>query len=296
MSKNTVERILEKIDSLPEPPQVAMRVRQMMENTNTTAEMIAEVIRTDPGFTGQVLKLCNSASYGLKYPVATIKEAVAILGFATLKSMIYTILAKSALSSPTPGYALKPGDLWYHSVTCATYAKHLAKRETGIDPEQAFTGGLLHCIGKVLLSEHVGANYHEIEQRALQKRISFLEAEEEVLGVNHCQAGGTLAKKWGFPDLLVGCIRYYHKPLLARDEVDMETFRLITTVHVASLLTRMVGKGNGSDGLMYTLDTEALVQAQWKDVSARYFEAVISEVIELNTAISQLADSMKVKV
>lgn len=291
----SIEHILSKLERLPEPPQVAMRVRQMLEEEDTNADMLAEVIRVDPGFTGQILKLCNSAAYGLKTRVTTVKEAVAVLGFSTLKSMVYTILANSVLNHAVLGYSLQQGDLWYNSLNCAMYAKHLAKKEKNVDPEQAFTGALLHAIGKVILGDYVGAKYLEIEQSATQQRLDFLEAEEAVLGINHSQLGSQVAEKWGFPSVLVGCIQYYHKPSKAPDTFSLQDFRVITTVHMASLLTRMIGKGNGADGLMYTLDSAALERAQWSTFSSQYVEEVISELVELNQVIKNLADSMNIK-
>src|SRR5690606_8012432 len=124
------------------------------------------------------------------------KEAVAILGFTTLKSMVYTIMAKVALDRPVPGYALAEGDLWMNALTCAVYAKHIGQKERLPDPELAFTGGLLRDIGKVVLGEYVGANYGEIEQLTIKDRVDFLEAEERVIGYNHSLVGTKIAEKW----------------------------------------------------------------------------------------------------
>lgn len=182
MSKVTLQEIVQKVEQLPQLPQVALRVSQLLEERETNAGKLAELIRLDPSFTSQVLRLCNSAAYGFSRRISTVKDAVAILGFSTLKSMVYTILAKVALDRSVAGYSLEEGDLWYNALTCAIYAKHIGQRERLPDPEVAFTGGLLRDIGKIVLGDFVGANYAAIEQMTRTERIDFLTAEERVIG------------------------------------------------------------------------------------------------------------------
>ncbi len=290
MAKVSLQEIVAKVDRLPELPQVAVRVSQMLEDPNTSADKLADVIRLDASFTSQVLRLCNSAAYGFSRKISTVKEAVAILGFKTLKSMVYTIIAKVALDRPVPGYSLQDGDLWYNALTCAVYAKHIAQRERVADPELAFTGGLLRDIGKLVLGEFVGANYQEIEQIALNEQIDFTEAEEKVIGFNHSLVGTRVAEKWNLPSTLVNVIRYHHKPIKLPANIPADEAKVITAVHLADVFTRMIGRGVGSDGLMYSLDTDALTKAGIK-IDGDYLERMLSELIDLNTVIKSLADS-----
>lgn len=294
MSKITLQDIVSRVDRLPELPQVAMRVSQMLEDPNTSAEQLAEVIRLDPSFTSQVLRLCNSAAYGFSRKIATVKEAVAILGFKTLRSMVYTIISKVALDRPVEGYDLDDGDLWYNALTCAVYAKHIAQKENLPDPEQAFTGALLRDIGKLVLGEFVGANYAEIEKLAISELIDFSQAEEQVLGFNHAVVGTRVAEKWNLPTLLVNVIRYYHQPGRVPPQMPPHEMKLIAIVHLADVYTRMIGKGAGNDGLMYSLDQDALRKAGI-DFSGAYPEALMAELVDLNPVIQSLADSLNVQ-
>lgn len=291
MSKVTLPEIIAKVERLPELPQVAMRVSQMLEDSNTNAEKLADVIRLDPSFTSQVLRLCNSAAYGFSRKISTVKEAVAILGFKTLKSMVYTIITKVALDRPVPGYSLHDGDLWYNALTCAVYAKHIAQKEHLPDPELAFTGGLLRDIGKIVLGEFVGANYAEIEQMTVREHIDFVEAEEAVLGFNHSIVGTRVAEKWNLPPTLVNVIRHHHKPIKLPGNIAPVEVKLITIVHLADVFTRMIGRGAGSDGLMYSLDMEALEKSGIK-VDGMYLERTLGELVDLNPIIKSLADSL----
>jgi HD-like signal output (HDOD) protein len=294
MSKVSLQEIITKVERLPELPQVALRVSRMLEQEETNAYQLASVIRVDAGFTTQVLRLCNSAAYGFTRRIATVKEAVAILGFTTLRSMVYTIMAKVAMDRPVPGYSLAEGDLWYNALTCAVYAKHIGQRERLPDPEQAFTGGLLRDIGKIVLGEYVGANYSSIEQLTIKEKIDFLEAEERILGLNHSIVGTRIAEKWNLPPLLVNVIKHHHKPVKLPPTVQPTEAKIITIVHLADCLTRMIGKGSGNDGLMYSLDHESLTKVGINANSA-YIEKLIGELVDLNPIIKDLADSMNIK-
>ncbi len=290
MPKVTLQQIVAKVDKLPELPQVAMRVSHMMEDPNMSAEKIAEVIRLDAAFTSQVLRLCNSAAFGLRRRVETVKEAVAILGFKSLRSMVYTIISKVALDRPVAGYSLAEGDLWYNALTCAVYAKHIAQRERFRDPELAFTGALLRDIGKIVLGEFVGANYEEIEKLAAQEQIDFFEAEERVIGFSHTVIGTRVAEKWNLPARLVKIIRYHHTPSALPPTVDADEIKLMAIVHLADAYTMMVGQGTGSDGMMYSLDTEAVKKAGI-DIEGDAAEILLSELFELNSVVRSLAES-----
>ncbi len=290
MPKITLQEVVAKVDILPELPQVAVRVSQMLEDPDVNAQELADIIRVDPSFTSQVLRLCNSAAYGFSRKIATVKEAVAVLGFKSLKSMVYTIIAKAALDRPVPGYSLREGDLWFNSLTCAVYAKHIGAKERLPDPELAFTAGLLRDIGKIVLGEYVGVNYREIEQYSIRERIDFVEAEEKVLGFNHSLIGTRVAEKWNLPISLINVIRHHHKPINLPPNIAPQEAKLITVVHLADTMTRMIGTGVGSDGLMYSLDVPALEKAGI-DLRHNYVEHLISELVDLNPVIRSLAES-----
>lgn len=294
MSKVSLQEIIKKVERLPELPQVALRVSRMLEEDDANADQLASVIRVDAGFTSQVLRLCNSAAYGFTRKIATVKEAVAILGYTTLRSMVYTIMAKVALDKPVPGYSLAEGDLWYNALTCAVYAKHIGQRERLADPEQAFTGGLLRDIGKIVLGEYVGNCYPDIEQLTIREKIDFMEAEERILGFNHSLVGTRIAERWNLPPLLVNIIKHHHKPVKLPPTLTPNEAKVISVVHLADCLTRMIGHGSGSDGLMYTMDVEALAKVGINANSA-YLETLIGELVDLNPIIRSLADSMNIK-
>jgi len=289
MQKLTLEELTMKVEHIPELPQVALRVSRMMEDPNTSAHQLAEVIRLDPNMTGQVLRLCNSAAYGLSRKVETVKDAVALLGFKTLKSLVYTVISHSALNRNVQGYQTDKGSLWINSLTCATYAKFLAENFIDVDPELAFTGGLLRDIGKIILGEYVGANYQKIEALAVEQQLDFVQAEEKVIGYSHTVVGMEVARKWNLPEKLIKVIGYHHKPSELPDRHENPAdFHLVTTIHLADVLTMIVGTGMGTDGMMYTLD-EAALRESGVDLEDGTLDTALSRVIDLNETVKDLS-------
>ncbi len=291
MVKPTLDDIVKRVKRLPELPAAALRISRLLDSEDTSAEMLAEIIRMDASLTGQILRLCNSAAYGFARKISTVKEAVAILGYSTLRSMVYTIIAKFALDKAVPGYGMKEGDLWLNSLTCAIYAKHVAKKSKHPNPDLVYTAALLRDIGMLVLGEFVGANYGEIEQLTLKERIDFVQAEGQVIGFNHCIVGHRVAEAWNLPLSLTNSIKYHHNPSKMPQHTTPDEFKLVTLVHLADLMTRMVGYGSGSDGLMYNLDNAALNQVGIQPTTA-YIEELISELVELGPVIRDLVESM----
>jgi len=291
MAKPTLEDIVKKVQSLPQLPAAALRISSLLDKEDTNAEMLAEVIRMDPSLTGQILRLCNSAAYGFTRKIATVKEAVAILGFSVLSSMVYTVIAKFSLDKPVIGYGLKAGDLWLNALTCAVYAKHIAKKLKFSNPELPYTAALLRDIGMLVLGEYVGTHYPEIERLTIKDKIDFVQAEWQVLGFNHCMVGERIAEKWNLPPVLLHAIKYHHTPSRAPSQLTPDESKVVTIVHLADIMTRMVGYGSGNDGLMYTLDTKALEKIGITPSNA-YMEQLISELVDLGPVIRDLVESM----
>jgi putative nucleotidyltransferase with HDIG domain len=291
MQKLSLTELINKVEKLPELPQVAMRLNRMMEDPNVSANQLAEVMRLDANMTGQALRLCNSASFGLPRKIETVREAVAMMGFKAIKSMIYTIIAHSALERPVGGYNLGQGALWFNSLTCAVYAKYLAEEFDYPDSESAFTAGLLRDIGKLVLGEYVGANYEAIEALAIEKQMDFMQAEEKVIGYSHTTVGEKVAEKWNLPERLSKVIRYHHKPseLIGTNASD-EDILFVTVVHIADVFTMMLGAGIGADGMMYSLDVKAL---EYSGIAADedYFEMLISRMVDLNSVVKEMTSA-----
>ena len=293
-AKLTLEQISADIDQMPSVPDVIMRLSRMLEDPNVTAEELGNVIQLDTKLTAQLLKISNSAYYGLNRKIMSMKEAVAILGMKALKSLIYAILSSKMLMADLQGYGQLDGALWLNALTGATYAKHLAKYYSYPEPDTAFTASILRDLGRIVLNNHVQVGFEAIEAEAMEKRIGFQQAEEAILGFSHMQLGEHIAIKWKFPERLVNTIRYHHTPSDAPKDMSKNDKLLLAIVHLSDGLSMMMGAGVGSDGLMYPMDITYLNECGI-ETDARSVEALIDFTMDLESEIKILADSIKHK-
>ncbi|MCP4590015.1 MAG: HDOD domain-containing protein [bacterium] len=241
--------ILERVDSLAPLPNTAIKLMNVVHNPASTIDDIVDAIRYDQAVTTEVLKLCNSAYFGVSRQVTSLNDAMMCLGTVKVLQMVMAVHTNSMLSKAQHGYGLEPGMLWKHSVAVALGSAEVAQRMQLTNIGLPYTAGLLHDIGKVVLNEYVGEAFGEIVLRVREKKLSFVEAEREVLGFSHEQVGALLAEQWKLPDQIVRCVRYHHEP----GEVDPPD-PLIDTVYIADLICMLFGLGLGEDGLHYRAD------------------------------------------
>jgi putative nucleotidyltransferase with HDIG domain len=295
-----ISQLAAEVDRLPELPQAVVGVMRALEEPDVDADDLASIIRLDPNLTAQILRLSNSAAYGLSRRVETVKDAVAILGQNTLKSLLYTILSHQALTKEMPGYALKAGDLWSHAMSGAFYARHMSKnlhllsltRAVKIDPEVVFTAALLRDIGKIILAVYVGANYSDIDHFALKHQVSFQQAERHVIGASHTDVGEAIAERWQLPQSILRAIAYHHTPLNAPKSHNPQDELVLALVHLADGIATLLGKGVGCDGLMYQIDYNAL-NAAGITLEKEHFEKLIAELMTIQPQLDDMLSTMK---
>ena len=281
-----LQQLVQTVRDLPALPEVVVRVMRMAEDPRSDAQGIARVIATDQAMAARVLKLANSAFYGLPRRVGTLSEAVVILGLRTIKNLAIAASTFELLNREIAGYWLQRGELWRHSLACAIGAQLIARRARLPVSEEAFVAGLLHDIGKVAIDLFVRAQFDQIMERALQDRIPFVEAEQAVLGFNHAMAGGLIAEKWNLPPLLVSVIKYHHQPSSAPDREPM-----ISVVHLADLLSITMGIGIGGDGLYYTLEEGTLAMF---GLSQTDVDELCEEIVDQMAQASNLQEQPEV--
>ncbi len=211
MRELTLHNLIHRVDALPEVPQVAFRVIQLLNIPDTAVSQLAELIGADQALTAKLLRLCNSAYYGLSRKVTTVPEAIMIVGFSAVKSMVLMITTQSTMNKGLLGYKIKPGEFWRHSLGTAESARLIARKSRDPREEESFTAGLIHDIGKMVLNQCALPEVYRATNLMQKENISIYAAEARVLGFNHAEAGATLADRWKFPPLLVNAIRYHHE-------------------------------------------------------------------------------------
>lgn len=250
---NTVEEIIARVGSIQPLPDTALKLMNVMGDPRSTIDDIVETIKYDQAVTGQVLKLCNSSFFGLSRKVTSLNDAMLRLGTVKVLQLVMSVHTNNMLASEQRGYGLEPGVLWKHSVSVALASSLFAQRLGLADASLAFTAGLLHDIGKVILNEYVAEEFAEIVRRVTEEHISFVEAEQKVLGFSHEEVGGMIAEEWKLPAQITRCVRYHHVPS-ALDPPDP----LVDAVYLANCVCLMLGLGIGDDGLCSRADAAVL--------------------------------------
>lgn len=241
-----IPQVLKSLKSLPPFPLVAQRVLVLLNQPEVSIQELVEIVRFDPAITANILRISNSAYFGLRREIHSLHQALLLLGNQELLKIIIASGATRVFCRPTPGYFTERLGLWRHSVSCALMADLLARDLTLPEQAASFTAGLLHDIGKMLLSLYVNQKFTEIMEVVESQKTSFQQAEKAVLGIDHAQLGGEMARLWDFPDRLRLVIHLHH---LDRPEAFADDMVLL--IYLADILVLMFGQDLRADGLVY---------------------------------------------
>jgi putative nucleotidyltransferase with HDIG domain len=207
---NQIERIIAACDKLPPFPEVARRLLELAEDSTTKVTDIVEVIQYDQGLTANCLRLCNSSYYGLREKVSSLDHALVLLGMREVVALALALSCGfSEYQKKHRGYGLHDGELWRHSVTCSKISQLVLKKLGWPEDSYIFTASLLHDVGKLILDPFMEESSPKIGA-LLADGVSLPAAEKQVLGIDHAEVGGMIAKTWRFPESLVGAIQSHH--------------------------------------------------------------------------------------
>jgi putative nucleotidyltransferase with HDIG domain len=239
------KRILKSIKTLPPFPVTIQKVMALAGDPDSSLTELAAVIRLDQAITANILRICNSAYFGLRRPVDNVNDAIMHMG---KKNVLRAVVAAgiSRYFCNTRGYDVKSGDLWEHAVAVALLSQICAARISRPDDPRLFTAGVLHDIGKMVMGEFVHEAWQKIQELTERQKYSFLEAEQEVLGVNHAELGGEIALIWKFPDEILKAIAFHHRPDLLADGDAVPWI-----VYLSNQVCHVMGIGVGTDALAY---------------------------------------------
>ncbi len=240
MDEKRLAAVVGRIRSLPAMPATAARLLPLLSDPATDTRRIEEVLRYDPGLTADLLKLTNSAYFGLPARVGSVRQAVLFLGWNRLLKLVMTLSVSGLMKQPLEAYDLPRGGLWRHSVAVSVAADRIIAHLKLAEGEAVFTAALLHDVGKLVLARFVREELPRIEA-LVAKGLSFDVAETIVLGVNHAAVGGRVLEAWSFPEDLVRAVRLHHDPDACGHEC-----RVSDIVHVANALGgRLAAEASG---------------------------------------------------
>jgi len=221
-------------------PEIALEVMRLADDPTATGDDLDRVLSQDPALSARVLKIVNSAYYGVRREVTSIGTAIVVLGFSAVKNIaVAASLARMfRVANATTGF--EPRELWHHSVAVATAARLIALRQRGIDPSDAFLAGLMHDIGLIVELQACHEPFlATVALAALEPSRGFRVIEEEVIGASHEAFGAALCEAWRFPESLRRVCGHHHQPMLLPDHQR----RLTAIVHVADVLAARCALG-----------------------------------------------------
>ena len=227
----TVETVMRSMEEIQPIPQVALKILRLINEEEHDIKELTEEIRQDQVICAKTLKFCNSAVFGCIKKIESLENALAFLGFKNLVKLAISTLMGNFYGRSDAGYSLCKGGLYHHAVGTAIISEKLANLTAKVKPGLAFTAGLLHDIGKVVLDQYIASAYPLFYRQLFEEETDFSAAEKTNLGIDHTQVGGDLAVRWFLPDSLIDTIRHHHKP-----ENALRNFELTYIVYLADLL------------------------------------------------------------
>lgn len=206
ITRATFNEIVERIHTIPSLPEVVTQVVRLVNDPNSSARDVQEIMSKDPGMAAKILRMVNSVYYGLKEKVHSLEQAIAILGFKTIRSIALSISVINLFQQKDAGFNMKA--YWTHSAVCACIGRSIGTRIKLPDAELAFVIGLLKDIGMPLLVEHAPEELRAAIALAREYRLSFKKAVRKVLDTDHTEIGAWLCEHWGLDESIIDAIRH----------------------------------------------------------------------------------------
>ncbi len=243
------DQVLAHLKQLPSLPVAVADLLASFANEDVDVASIAQQIARDQGLTARVLRVANSSFYGLQHKVGTINEAVVVLGFRAVRSMVMAVGINGVFRvDQCRGFDAQA--YLRHCVAVGVGARALAA-ETGHNPELAFTGGILHDIGELVLAANFSQQYAEVLAYRKQHDCFLVVAERDILGMDHCEVGSLLAETWRFPSVLQVAVAEHHAPASA------VAGSLADLMHVANAIAHGLGFGQSAEEMVMPVERTA---------------------------------------
>ena len=251
---SVAEEITRRIKEHALPSMVAFEILKTIEDEDHSMKDVVRLVENDASLTAEVLKMANSAAYFRGQPVTTVGRSVLLMGEMMVVGVAICVSTSTIYQKPLDGYESPEGEMWDHSLRSAIACRELAKFTKGkVNSGLAFTAGLLHDIGKSVISEFlVGSTKEMTELCSREEAEDHIEAERRAVGTDHCEVGYLMAQRWGLPEMLCLALRDHHHPANTEDQYKS----LVYTVHLGDIISMLGGAGTGSDTLAYTVDNE----------------------------------------
>lgn len=213
-----VNAVLSRLDDLPAMPLTAAEILRLTKSPDVEIKKIEKVINSDPALAAKVLRIANSAFYGLKIPVSTLSHALMVLGLYQLRSVVVAAAYRGLYSKVPPAVEGLLADIWRHSFVTGFVAREVGKAASLPQHEECFVAGLLHDLGQVVLARRFPEDFSKLCREAEEAGIDKRSIEKSRWGVDHTMVGATVLDRWKIAPGLASYVRFHHEPLLAPQE------------------------------------------------------------------------------
>lgn len=251
----TAHQMVAKARNLPQISEAALRLVDLLNDAGDNGEAI-DLIKSDPWLTAKLLRACNSPVLGLADQVASVDYAILLLGHNQVLNLALSLAFGNALNRPLPGCALETGELCRHAFTVATAAELLVNHGLYPDAEPAiaFTAGLLHDIGRLVMAQALTGEAHAAIQTHMSwEGLGSVEAEREVVGTDHAEVGACLLHVWRLPDSIIEAAAKHHRPVLEPKP------QLSAIVHLANRVAHLADAQSEAEAYAFK-DQEQIVR------------------------------------
>jgi len=242
MKSKKIDTIINSIGNLPILPTIYMKLSRLLNTPDSSIKMISNIISEDQAIAAMVLKIVNSAAYGFYNKIGDLRHAIVILGLTEIKNMVLAASMYKIVKEFKSSSAFNMQEFWKHSTGCAILSRVLAETAYLKNPEDVFTGGLLHDIGKLIHAAYLCEEFNDVVANVVETGSQMSESEKKILGFDHAQTGGALAKKWNLPRETVNMIAHHHLSYMP-DTLTKE----IAAVHIGNSLCIALRMGSGGE-------------------------------------------------
>lgn len=235
--KARLDEVMLKSIELPVLPATTQKVLGLMSDPDVSIEKVKRLIESDPGLATRILKIANSAFYGGYRDIQNLSQAILRLGLNAVRNIVVATSMKNVYKR----FGLTEKLLWEQLIGSALASNIIAKHTRVADPEDAFIGGLLHDIGKVVLNNEFPELFAKVMERVYNENVPFNVAELEVFDVPQRQVGAVVLKKWGFPENLELLLKHFDNPEAVAKERYL--YNLVTIITLADRICQKFGMG-----------------------------------------------------
>jgi len=293
MMASKVDELFKSVKTLPTLPPVVQKVLASINDPKVGAKQLAEIITSDQAITTRVLKLVNSSFFGLRGEVSNIHHAVTLLGFSTIRQILLGVSICKNFKGLNVLDKFSGESFWMHSIATAILARNLSKIGTKVEPDIAYTVGLIHDIGKLLLLEHHEEDFIKALLKAKGDNRPLYETEKEVFEVDHSDVGNWLLKKWGLPRDARRAVKNHHVAVIDKISPVSED-ALTAVIFFSNNIARKFDVGNSGNDVI-EMDDESFRKFFGITLEETNLDAVkLREEVEIYLEILGITESAAV--